>query len=45
LKEQVRNLPEDASNAAFAAGVLAGAPGDTSHQLERSIEAYSANPF
>jgi hypothetical protein len=32
-----------------AAGVLAGAPGDTSHQLERSIEAYSelakANPF
>jgi triphosphatase len=50
LQEQVRNLPEEASHsAAFAAGVLAGAPGDTSHQLERSIEVYSelakANPF
>jgi triphosphatase len=50
LQEEVRNLPEDASHsAAFAAGVLAGAPDDTSHQLERSIEAYSelakANPF
>jgi hypothetical protein len=50
LQEEVRNLSEEASHsAAFAAGVLAGAPGDTSHQLERSIEAYSqvakANPF
>ena len=50
LQEEVRNRPEDASHsAAFAAGVLAGAPDDTSHQLERSIEAYSqlakADPF
>jgi CHAD domain-containing protein len=50
LHEELHNLSEEAGHsAAFAAGVLATAPSDTNHQLERSIEAYSqlakANPF
>jgi hypothetical protein len=50
LQEEGRNLPEKASHmAAFAAGLLAGAPRDTGYHLDRAIDAYwkltKANPF
>jgi triphosphatase len=50
LQEEVCNMPEKASHmAAFAAGVLAGAPRDNDQLLDKAVDAYrklkKANPF